>query len=117
PKGQRPAALPREVNELTSSVDLLPALADLLGRPAPPQARGAAIFSGEFAGFTMTEGQTCPPSLNDCLLSRAVLDDTYKLVEYPGETLLFDLERDPREQQSLAERQPGLFDRLSAAAT
>jgi arylsulfatase A-like enzyme len=117
PKGQRPAALPREVGELTSSVDLLPALADLLGRPAPPQARGAAIFSGEFAGFTMTEGQTCPPALDDCLLSRAVLGDGYKLIEYPGETLLFNLERDPMEQNSLAEQQPGLFDQLSAAAT
>ncbi len=116
PKGKRPAALPREVNELTSSVDLLPALADLLGRPAPAHARGAAIFSGEFAGSTMTEGQSCPPALNDCLVSTAILSDAYKTIEYPGESLLFDLEHDPMEQTSIAEKQPRVSDKLAATA-
>jgi arylsulfatase A-like enzyme len=116
PKGKRPSALPREVNELTSSVDLLPALADLLDRPAPAHARGAAIFGGEFAGSTMIEGQFCPPALNDCLISMAFLSNAYKLIEYPGETLLFDLEHDPMEQSSIAEKQPGLSGELEAAA-
>jgi len=117
PKGKRPAALPREVSEPTSSVDLLPALADLLGRPAPAHARGAAIFGGEFAGSTMIEGQSCPPAMNDCLVSMAILSDAYKLIEYPGETLLFDLERDPTEQSSIAEKQLSLSEQLQAAAT
>ena len=116
PKGKRPAALAREVNELTSSVDLLPALADLLGRPAPTHARGAAIFSGEFAGTTMIEGRACARELNDCLVSTAILSDAYKLLEYPGETLLFDLESDPMEQNSIAEKRPSLSGELQAAA-
>lgn len=116
PKGKRPAALAREVNELTSSVDLLPALADLLGRPAPKYARGAAIFSGEFSGLAMIEGRACVAELNDCLASTAVLSDAYKLIEYPGQTLLFDLEDDPMEQNSIAEKRPSLSGELQAAA-
>ena len=54
--------------------------------------------------------------MNDCLISRAILSNAYKLIEYPGERLLFDLERDPREQDSIAEKQPSLSHNLEAAA-
>jgi hypothetical protein len=55
--------------------------------------------------------------MNDCLVSMAILSDAYKLIEYPGETLLFDLERDPTEQSSIAEKQLSLSEQLQAAAT
>jgi arylsulfatase A-like enzyme len=107
PKKQRPAAIGKEVSELTSSVDLVPALADLLGRPAPTHARGAAIFSGAFAESTLIEGQECAQALDDCLYSWAFVQGNRKLIEYPGEILLFDLQQDPLEQHSLHETQVG----------
>jgi arylsulfatase A-like enzyme len=107
PKNQRSAAIGEEVTKLTSSVDLLPALADLLGRPAPTYARGAAIFSGAFAEATLIEGHECAEALGDCLYSWAFLQGNQKLIEHPGESLLFDLQQDPLEQHSLHETQAG----------
>jgi len=108
PKDHRPAVLGAEVSELTSSVDLLPALADLLGRPAPAEARGAAIFSGAFAESTLIEGHECAEALDDCLYSWAFLEGNRKLINYPGESLLFDLQQDPLEQRSLEEERAGV---------
>jgi arylsulfatase len=116
PKGMRPASLGNEVTELTSSVDLLPALAQMLGRPAPAYARGAPIFGGTFAGSALIEGPACPATLDDCLNAWAILKDDYKLIELPGEVLLFDLERDPLEQRSIAEERPELVAQLRTAA-
>ncbi|MGH6899169.1 MAG: sulfatase [Geminicoccaceae bacterium] len=116
PKSMRPPALSNEVEELTSSVDLLPALAALLGRAAPEQARGAPIFGGTFVSSILIEGHACPPALDDCLVSWAVLKDRYKLIERRGEALLFDLERDPLERNSIAEDRPELVVELRAAA-
>jgi arylsulfatase A-like enzyme len=107
PKNQQPAAVGAEVSELTSSVDLMPALADLLGRPAPNEVRGAAVFRGRFAESTLVEAYDCPEALNDCLYSWAFLHGDQKLIEYPGESLLFNLQQDPSEQHSLHETQPG----------
>ena len=56
PKSMRPPALGNEVTELTSSVDLLPALAGLLGRAAPKQARGSPIFGGTFGNSRLDRG-------------------------------------------------------------
>ena len=116
PKNMRPPALGNEVAELTSSVDLLPALAGLLGRAAPKQAHGSPIFGGTFGNLILIDGYACPSALNDCLGSWAVLKDRYKLIESPGEALLFDLEHDPLEQNSIAESWPELVAELRAAA-
>ena len=116
PKGMRPTTLGDEVAELTSSVDLLPAVAQMLERAAPAHARGAPIFGGTFAGSVLIEGPFCPPALDDCLNSWALLKDDYKLIDAPGEALLFDLERDPLEQHSIAEERPELVAQLRAAA-
>ncbi len=108
--------LGNEVAELTSSVDLLPALAGLLGRAAPKQAHGSPIFGGTFGNLILIDGYACPSAVNDCLGSWAVLKDRYKLIESPGEALLFDLEHDPLEQNSIAESRPELVAELRAAA-
>jgi arylsulfatase A-like enzyme len=116
PKGTRPAALGAEVEELTSSVDLLPALATMLGRKVPEHARGTPIFDGAFAGPVLIEGFACPPTVDDCLLSWSLLEDRYKLIQHPGEIMLFDLEHDPLETRSIAEEHPDLVVQLAAAA-
>ena len=103
PKSMRPPALGNEVAELTSSVDLLPALAGLLGRAAPKQAHGSPIFGGTFGDLILIDGYACPSALNDCLGSWAVLKDRYKLIGSPGEALLFDLEHDRLNKNSIAE--------------
>ena len=48
--------------------------------------------------------------------SWAVLKDRYKLVETSTEALLFDLEHDPLERNSIAEDRPELVAELRAAA-
>jgi arylsulfatase A-like enzyme len=116
PKGTRPAALGEEVQEMSSSVDLLPAIAQWLGRPAPAQARGAPIFEGTFADSVLIETNACPGGVDDCPTTRSILKNDYKLIEDSGEILLFDLERDPLEQESIAEDRPELVAQLQAVA-
>ena len=43
---------------------------------------------------------------SECGSNRAVRGDRFKYLEHPDETLLFDLERDPGEQRTIAENWP-----------
>ena len=97
PRGLLPEALRTEVREVTSSLDIFPALLTLLGRPVSPELPGVAIFTGRSSGRALLASRT----------QWGVVTARNKWIQtVGGPAQLFDLERDPGEQIDLAARQP-----------
>jgi arylsulfatase A-like enzyme len=104
----------RRVPERISTLDVLPTLLELLGVPAPgsvsgrslvPLMRGAALPQEPI----VSEGYPYGRSL------QSVSVDGFKLIREPatGESRLYDLAADPREQTDVSQARPEIRDRLA----
>jgi arylsulfatase A-like enzyme len=107
PRGRRPEGLPREVNALTQSIDLLPSLLAFGGAPVPGDLPGADIFGGSPRGFAY------------CEMKRggwAMIRGGFKYIEQESGTHLFDLQSDPGERRDLATDLPERAEAMRKAA-
>jgi arylsulfatase A-like enzyme len=106
PTGRKPEGLPREVNEITQSIDLLPSLLAFVGERPPAELPGFDVLGGQSPGFAFSQ------------ISQewAIVTDPYKLIESADGAKLFDLATDPTEHNDLADELPDTVDRLRAAA-
>jgi arylsulfatase A-like enzyme len=107
-----PGAEPRRIETPRSHVDLAPTFADLMGVPHDPPYRGKSLVPEVFGG--PTELRPVVSELSRCDIMdrrRAVIDDNWKLVELGEgvEWLLFDVVKDPKEENDLAKAEPERF--------
>ena len=117
----------RRVSNLVQHVDLVPTILDFVKAPLPAQLRGRSLKP-----LLEGTGTLAPtPVYSEALYARyhfgwseltALTDDRYRYIKAPREEL-YDLERDRREQQNIAEdrvqaRQAmrSVLDRLAAGA-
>ncbi len=114
----------RRSARLTSNVDLLPSLLELLGLPVPPAVEGhsfvpALLGAGDERGAVFAEATKAPhprrtpleSPLGERPKARCVRTERHKLVSRgtPGTWRLYDLERDALEQHDLL-RDPAALD-------
>ncbi|MFQ5666593.1 MAG: sulfatase [Candidatus Binatia bacterium] len=102
PKGHRPRAVARQVDALTSTVDLLPSLMELVGVAFPPSLPGRPVFTGRFNDYALVEQAGEGASMHKW----ALLQGDYKLIETAHSPLLFNLGKDPGERENLISREP-----------
>ncbi len=105
PKGRRPPDLPDRVSDLSSAIDLLPALLDLLGAEAD-DLPGVPIFSGETSRFVFSEARR----------RYGLIRDGWKLVHDVDVFRLYDLREDPGETEDVAPREPERLQQMEAYA-
>jgi arylsulfatase A-like enzyme len=120
-----PGAAPRRIELPRSHIDLAPTFADLMGVPHDPPYRGKSLLP-EVLG-AQAELRPVVAELTRCDIMdrrRAVIDDNWKIIELGDgvEWLLFDVVKDPKEENDLSKTDPErftamkeLYDRLSAA--
>ncbi len=123
-----PRRLPRGVDEasIAQTIDVMPTALDLLGLPLPGEVDGISLLP-------LMEGERSPR--NSFAVAKTTKTLTYLNIgqetgfvdqwalrtprlkylenEDGGEAMLFDLERDPRELEDVAESQPGDVSRLA----
>lgn len=107
PRGRRPEGLPRDVDSLTQSIDLLPTLLAFAGAPVPVELPGADIFGASPRGFAYSEMKRG---------GWAMIHHGFKYIEQGSGTYLFDLESDPGEQRNLAAELPGRTEAMRTTA-
>ena len=113
PKGAKPDGIGARVEDLVTSVDIVPSLLSLAGVDAPEAARGTATLAGEFGpdAYAYTENANCTLENADvCHITAewSLIRDGFKLIETDEETLLFNLNDDPGERRSLTSEMPEL---------
>jgi arylsulfatase A-like enzyme/Flp pilus assembly protein TadD len=118
----------RRVADLVQHIDIVPTVLDFVKAPVPGQLRGRSLKP-----LLEGTGRLEPaPVYSEALYARyhfgwseltALTDDRYRYIKAPREEL-YDLERDARERNNLAEERPqprqamrGALDRISAGAT
>jgi arylsulfatase A-like enzyme len=121
----------RRVRQSVSLVDVVPTLADFLGRPElasggrgrslMPQVRGAQPADGAAAVVSLRDNRKKyfrPFKRIRGDLNVALREGTWKAIwnAEPGRLELYDLARDPREKQDRAQEEPERSRRLQAAA-
>jgi len=105
PKGLRPERLPEQVTDVTSAIDVMPALLDLLG-DGDDDLPGVPIFKGETSSFTFTEARR----------RWGLIRKGWKLIRDVEADLLFDLRTDPGEQNDVAASEPEQLAAMKAFA-
>ena len=105
PKGRRPERLPDQVTDVTSAIDVIPALLDFMGEEAP-DLPGVPIFRGETSSFTFTEARR----------RWGLIRKGWKLVRDVDDFLLFDLRSDPGETRDVAAEEPEQLEQMKAFA-
>ena len=113
PAGARPPGLGREVNELTSNVDLMPTILAAVGAPVPEGLPGRSIFApvGDRAVMAETIGVDGATPL------WTLLAGDHKLIASGTTRRLYDLGRDPQERDDLAPGKPDLVATLERRAS
>jgi arylsulfatase A-like enzyme len=119
-----PGAEPRRIELPRGHIDLAPTFADLMGVPHDPPYRGKSLLP-EVLG-AQPELRPVVAELSRCDIMdrrRAVIDDNWKIIEMGDgvEWLLFDVVKDPKEENDLSKTDPErftamkeLYDRISA---
>jgi len=119
-----PGAEPRRVETARGHIDLAPTIADLMSLPSDPPFRGKSLVP-EIFGAT-EDKRPIVVDLPRCDLMdrrRAVIEDKWKIIELGDdkEWLLFDVAKDPKEENDLKAAEPErfaamkkLYDELSA---
>jgi arylsulfatase A-like enzyme len=113
PRPALPSTAAGRTRALAQHVDLLPTLADCLGIEPPPGVQGHSLFpvlGGAAAARDAAYFDT--PRGNQ----RGILRDDWKLIEMPvsGRRRLYQVDRDPGEQQDVSAREPARTDALAA---
>jgi arylsulfatase A-like enzyme len=111
PKGHKPPVLPREVNALTASVDLLPSILALLGIAPPPALPGRPILQAVPSGPVLAEQGHASGEIAEW----ALIQDDYKLIDSGHKAHLFNLAQDPAERSDLAAVDPARVQALRTA--
>jgi arylsulfatase A-like enzyme len=107
---------PRIVNEPLDMVDVMPTVLALAGAKGSPD----HPFDGKDIWPTLAENQPSPHEhilINVEAFRGAIRKGNWKLVKIallPGKTELFDLSKDPGEQNNVADRYPGIVGELEA---
>ena len=101
PRGRRPAALEREIEALTSAVDLAPAVLAYARAEPLPATGGRDIFAGSYSRVAFAERHWEPEGA-----LQALLHGHHKLLRTTGGDLLFDLATDPGETRDRAGAEP-----------
>lgn len=119
-----PGAEPRRIETPRSHLDLAPTFADLMGLPHDPPFRGKSLVAEVFgAPAELRPIVTELPRCDIMDRRRAVIDDNWKIIELgnDAEWLLFDVMKDPKEENDLSKSDPErfaamkeLYDKLSS---
>ncbi len=109
----------RVVNRAVSHVDVLPTILDLVGLPVPEDVQGRSLvplISGEDVAWDRpVYSESLYPLLHyGWAPLRALRTDRFKLIDAPRQEL-YDLARDPAEQQNLDQEEPNRANNLTAA--
>lgn len=92
PRGKKPAALAKEIDAVTQSIDVLPSLLSFHGHTVPEGLPGTDIFLGQPRGSSFAEMRG----------GWALIQERYKLINTQGSSFLSDHHEDPQEQANLA---------------
>jgi arylsulfatase A-like enzyme len=111
PANRKPRVLPRDVTEITSSVDLYPSILALLDSAVSRNLPGRDIFHSHHAPAVLSEGASEMRN-HEWALIRA----NEKLIETSQGPLLFGLLHDPTESTNLASKDPAGVRRMRALA-
>ena len=107
-----PGAEPRRIETPRSHIDLAPTFADLMGVPHDPPFRGKSLLPEVFgASAELRPIVTELPRCDIMDRRRAVIDDNWKIIELGDDTewLLFDVVKDPKEENDLSKSDPERF--------
>jgi arylsulfatase A-like enzyme len=117
-RGPRPALAPFRIGEVVRLTDVMPTVLDLLNVPAPP-ADGVSLvdlMSGRRRDFDLEAySESLYPSRLGWSPLRALRHGRFKLIDAPRPEL-FDLERDPFEEQNIYDRRRALAEAMTARA-
>ena len=107
-----PGAEPRRIETPRGHIDLAPTIADLMGLPHEPPFRGKSLVPEVFGANESLRPIVVDLPRCDIMDSRrAVIDDNWKIVELgeDEEWLLFDVVKDPKEENDLKTADPERF--------
>jgi choline-sulfatase len=107
-----PGAPPERIETPRGAIDLAPTIADLMGLPDDPPFRGKSLLPEVFG-----QPEEARPIVVDLPRSdimdrrRAVIDGDYKIIALgdDAEWLMFDVEKDPKEENDLVASEPDRF--------
>jgi len=108
----------QRVERNVSSLDLLPTLCEIIGKPAPPQAEGMSLLPAVRGNSEYLEGRALYLSLKHGKYRyQGVICDNWKwtVERTTGVQLLFDLKSDPQEKVNLAESKEFIRIRIELA--
>jgi len=110
-----PGSMPARYCEPVQSYDVFPTLALLAGVPPDPRWQGHDLLAAPIDRQIHFEALGPQSAYN--IRKRGIRDGDWKLLvdEVSGVLELYDLSRDPGEQENLAQDHPGVVDRLRAA--
>ncbi|MBI4569533.1 MAG: sulfatase-like hydrolase/transferase [Planctomycetes bacterium] len=87
-------------------IDVAPTILDALGVPAPAEFQGRSLLPW-YAGRAGKTDEVRPCQFSTMTPGRdAVRGSRWKLIDLPGERMLFDLTTDPEERRDVAEEHP-----------
>jgi len=101
PRGHRPDGLPDRVTDLTSAIDVLPSLAELVGFPCGEEP-GAPMLLGENTSFAYSQAPR----------RWSLQRNGWKYSHDPEQPMLFDLRNDSGESTNLVDAEPKTAARL-----
>jgi len=110
-----PGATPRRVELPRSAIDLAPTIADLMDLPKDPPFRGKSLVPEVMgADVPLRPVVVDLPRCDIMDRRRAVIDDNWKIVELGDdqEWLLFDVVKDPKEENDLKDKDPDRFEAM-----
>lgn len=112
-----PGAAARRIDVSRSAIDLAPTIADLMGLKAEPPFRGHSLLGEVFGDEAKPRPIVVDLPRSDIMdRRRAVIDGDWKIVAMGDDTswLLFDVAKDPKEENDLREKEPERFQKMKA---
>ena len=110
-----PGAEPHRIEVPRGAIDLAPTIADLMGLPDDPPFRGKSLLPEVFGAPAELRPVVVDLPRSDIMdRRRAVIDGDYKIVALGDdqEWLLFDVAKDPKEENDLSKSDPERFEAM-----
>ncbi len=107
-----PGAKARRIETARGAIDLAPTIADLMGLPNDPPFRGKSLLGEVFGDEAKPRPIVVDLPRSDIMdRRRAVIDGDWKIVAMGDDTtwLLFNVVKDPKEENDLSEKEPERF--------